>query len=102
MRIIKKSRIKEYWEKYPDAEASLITWTKFIENQTWNSPTELSASSIFRPDPVKNLVVFNIGSNKYRLITYIDYTNQIIFIRDFLTHAEYEKNKWKNDAWFNS
>ncbi len=25
-----------------------------------------------------------------------------IYIRDFLTHAEYDTDKWKNDEWFNS
>jgi mRNA interferase HigB len=25
-----------------------------------------------------------------------------IYIREFLTHAEYDKDKWKNDEWFDS
>lgn len=41
-------------------------------------------------DLVGNFIVFNIGGNNYRLITYLDYRFQIIFIRAVLTHAEYE------------
>ena len=48
-------------------------------------------------DSVGNFTVFNIGGNKYRLITYINYQQQLIFIRDILTHAEYNKENWKND-----
>lgn len=45
-------------------------------------------------------VIFNIGGNNYRLITFVDYEYQIVFIRNVLTHAEYDKENWKNDEWF--
>ncbi|MGF1672989.1 MAG: type II toxin-antitoxin system HigB family toxin [Rivularia sp. (in: cyanobacteria)] len=78
------------------------TWTKIAESQTWNSFNDIKENFLFLPDKVKNFVVFNIGGNNYRLIVYIDYQKRIIFIRDFLTHAEYDKDKWKNDEWFDS
>ena len=53
-------------------------------------------------DLVGNFTVFNISGNNYRLITYIDYQAQIIFIRDVLIHADYDKENWKNDDWFNN
>lgn len=53
-------------------------------------------------DLVGNFTVFNISGNNYRLITYIDYQAQIIFIRDVLIHADYDKENWKNDNWFNN
>ncbi len=54
------------------------------------------------PDQVKNFVIFDIGGNQYRLITCINYKWKAIYIRDFLTHAEYDKDKWKKDDWFDS
>ena len=53
-------------------------------------------------DLVANFTVFNISGNNYRLITYIDSQAQIIFIRDVLIHADYDKENWKNDNWFNN
>jgi mRNA interferase HigB len=48
-------------------------------------------------DIVQNFTVFDIGGNKYRLITYIDYKKNKIFIRNILTHTEYDKEQWKKD-----
>ncbi|WP_287293528.1 type II toxin-antitoxin system HigB family toxin [Moorena sp. SIO2C4] len=39
---------------------------------------------------------------KFTHPTYIDYQAQIIFIRAILTHADYDKEKCKNDNWFNN
>lgn len=51
-------------------------------------------------DAVGNLTVFNIGGNRYRLITCIDYRYRKIFIRAILTHAEYDREGWKRDPWY--
>lgn len=51
-------------------------------------------------DLVGRLTVFNIGGNKYRLIVRIEYQRQEVYIRNFFTHAEYDKEGWKNDEWF--
>lgn len=39
--------------------------------------------------------MFNIKGNKFRLITEISYRYQRLYIRDVLTHAEYDQEKWK-------
>ncbi len=46
-------------------------------------------------DAVDAFTVFNIGGNKYRLISVIRYRWQIAYIRQILTHAEYDKGRWK-------
>jgi len=45
-------------------------------------------------------VLDNIKGNRYRLIVGIDYKKQIIFIKYVLTHAEYDKEAWKNDPYY--
>ena len=51
-------------------------------------------------DRVGNFTVFNIKGNNYRLITSIIYSAQRIYIKYVLTHAQYDKDKWKNDPYF--
>ena len=36
-----------------------------------------------------------VGGNKYRLIAAIHYNRRRVYIRHVLTHAEYDKGKWK-------
>ncbi|MGA9055800.1 MAG: type II toxin-antitoxin system HigB family toxin [Terriglobia bacterium] len=38
--------------------------------------------------------VLNIGGNKFRLIATIKYKWQVVYIRQILTHAEYDEGVW--------
>ncbi|MGG6241915.1 type II toxin-antitoxin system HigB family toxin [Nodosilinea sp. AN01ver1] len=99
MHIITRARLAAFWEKHPDSKTSLLLWYKLTLTVRWQNLTEVRR--VFpTADPVGNLTVFNIGGNKYRLITLIDYTYQKVFIRNVLTHAEYDKNNWKKDNWY--
>lgn len=101
MRVISRKALKEFWEKHSNAQSSLLTWYTRISNcefRTFNELRQVFPSA----DLVGNLIVFNIGGNNYRLIIYPDYESQLIFVRAVLTHAEYDKETWKNDDWFES
>lgn len=99
MRIISRRRLREYWGKHSRAKSSLTLWYERVAKANFQGFNDLQ--NIFTSaDLVGNFTVFNIGGNNYRLITYIDYEAKIIFIRDVLTHAEYDKENWKNDEWF--
>ncbi len=99
MHIITRSRLVEFWEKYSNAETSLRTWYKLTSLAQWQNFIELR--EVFpSADQVGNLTVFNIGGNKYRLIVLVDYIYQKVFIRHVLTHAEYDKEEWKDDSWY--
>ena len=47
-------------------------------------------------DKVGDLVVFNIGGNKYRLVAYVQFERQIVYVKAVMTHAEYDKGDWKS------
>jgi len=71
----------------PAARLSALATTTFVV-----SPRE--------PRPCRgcrcnDLTVFNIGGNKFRLITAIHYNRHKIFIRAVLTHTEYTHGTWK-------
>jgi mRNA interferase HigB len=99
MRIITKRRLADFYTIHADAKKNLLTWAKTIRIATWQNLVELR-EAFPSADLVSNFTVFNIGGNKYRLIVYIDYEDQIIFIRHILTHAEYDKDDWKDDDWY--
>jgi len=93
--------LREFWEKHSTARDSLLLWYDRISKSSVENFAQLR--QLFpSADVVKNFTVFNIGGNNYRLITYIDYQAQMIFIRAVLTHADYDKENWKNDNWFHN
>ena len=99
MRIISRRKLREFWEQHADAQTSLLLWYQRTIDAKWRNLADLR--HVFpSADIVGNFTVFNIGGNKYRLITFIDYESQIVFTRYVLTHAEYDKDTWKNDDWF--
>ncbi len=101
MRVISKKKLREFWEKHSISKKGLLLWYERVSDEKFDNLKDLR--QVFASaDLVGNFTVFNIGGNKYRLITYIDYEYQIAFIRAVLTHAEYDKDTWKDDDWFKS
>ena len=39
--------------------------------------------------------IFDAGGNKVRLIALVDFKKQLVQITGLMTHAEYDKGKWK-------
>jgi mRNA interferase HigB len=46
-------------------------------------------------DAVGKWTVFNIKGNEFRLIAEINYRSRRLYVRHVLTHAEYDREKWK-------
>jgi mRNA interferase HigB len=51
-------------------------------------------------EAVGDFTVFNIKGNSCRLIVSIDCEAQIIYVKYFLTHAEYDKDDWKRNPFY--
>ena len=99
MRVISGRALREFWEKHSNAKSGLLLWYQRISKGEFTNFNELRR--IFSSaDVVGNFVVFNIGGNNYRLIAHIDYETRMLFVRAILTHAEYDKENWKNDDWY--
>ena len=94
MRIIKRGALVHFWQRHPDAQASLESWYAVVRQARWKTPAELK--QVYRTaDLVGRRTVFNIAGNKYRLIARVNYQTQRVFVLYLLTHAEYDKGAWK-------
>jgi len=98
-RVISLKRLREFWDEHPDAETPLKDWYRVAKHAEWKSIHDVRktypAADAVEADSGTTMAVFNIGGNKYRLITNIWYEGQQVYIKMVLTHAEYSKNKWK-------
>ena len=92
-------RLEDFARSHPDARGPLDAWATVVRAVTWRNLLE-ARRTYSHADPVvtergTKVTVFNVGGNKYRLIAAIDYKLGIVNVRAVLTHAEYDKAKWK-------
>jgi mRNA interferase HigB len=99
MRVIKRSTLATYWQKHPDAQTPLRQWLDATRAAEWRSIVEVRGTfphaDAVEVESGHVVTVFNIGGNDYRLVVSIKYRWGMVYIRDFLTHAEYDKDSWK-------
>ena len=95
MHVISKRALKEFWAKHPGSERPLEVWFRAIRRSSYKTWNELRGT-FPTADKVGDKVVFNIGGNKYRLITVIHFNRGKVFVRDVLTHKEYDEGRWKH------
>lgn len=94
MRVVGVEVLAEYAKSHMDTKEALATWLVVARDSTWSNIFDVR-KTYPQADFVKPFTVFNIKGNRYRLITLIDFEQNIIFIENCLTHAEYDKDKWK-------
>ena len=100
MHIISYKKIREFCGKHTAAVRPLNHWYRIVKHEEFKMFTDIK--QLFpSADKVGNFVIFNIGGNKYRLMAFIHYRMNRLFIRHIMTHKEYDKGKWKEDKWFN-
>lgn len=96
MHIISKPPLVAFWTKHADAKLPLEAWIRVMSNTDFRDFNDLKAT-FGAADYVAPLTVFDIGGNKYRLITSIHYNRHKVYVRHVLTHAEYDTGKWKEN-----
>ena len=101
MRIISKARLRRFGDApgREDAEGPLRAWythvsKKYSAWQAWADVKVVFGTASL----VGNCVVFNVGGNKYRLVTRILYSSQKVFVLEVMTLEEYDLDRWKDEC----
>ncbi len=105
MNVISRKKLRAFYEATGERRqhtAAFDDWFKLTRKAHWQNFRD--AKALFGQTDVardtaskKTATIFDIGGNKFRIVTLIDYTRQTVFITHVLTHKEYDKNKWKDD-----
>jgi mRNA interferase HigB len=93
MRVITLKRIQDFYRKHPESQPALSAWYKIAKETQFDSPADLQRA-FPQVDYVAGFYVFNIGRS-YRLIVAAKFRAKLLYVRHVLTHAEYDKGKWK-------
>lgn len=94
MRIIARRTLCEMARRHGDCQQRCEEWYHTARKATWRSLVDVRAVYP-HADLIGDKTVFNIKGNDYRLITYINYRINTLFIKELLTHAEYDRGDWK-------
>lgn len=101
MRIVKEKFLRDAAARYPKAARYLAAWVLIVRAAAWRNLTEVRAAypnaDIVFVSSKKPVIVFNVCGNTYRLIVAIHFDSQIAYTLRFLTHAEYSKDRWKDE-----
>jgi mRNA interferase HigB len=101
VRIVKEAFLKSAAEAHPRADSRLEEWVAAMKSGEFRNPVELKRT-FPSVDPVvvksgRTVYVFNIRRNEFRLIVAVHFNRQIVFALRFLTHAEYDLQRWKQE-----
>ena len=89
------NKIDEAIAEHKEWEASLASWKRITEGANHRNPVDVR-KTLRNADPVGSCVVFDIANNRARLISRIAYALQTVVVLYVISHAEYDKERWKN------
>lgn len=104
MNVIKRPSLQRFWERRGHAAAKepMTEWYKLSRRARWRTFQDVRATfghtDVAKFDNGKTATIFDIGGNKYRIITMIDYKRQVVLITHVLTHKEYDSGAWKRQG----
>lgn len=99
MRIIKEAFLVAAGRAHPPTARHLEAWRKTVKAATWRHLVDVRRSypdtDAVKVRSGRQVLVFNIRRNDYRLIVAAHFNRQIAYTLRFMTHAEYSKDLWK-------
>ncbi|WP_425609290.1 type II toxin-antitoxin system HigB family toxin [Thalassobacterium maritimum] len=102
MRVITKVRLLELAAAHADSVPTVKQWLSTVESALWSNFSDIrktyNSADILRLNSGRTVYIFNLRSD--RLIAAIHFTPASpsrgrVYVREFLTHAAYDKNTWK-------
>ena len=94
--ISKRGLMKLADSKRVDSEtrSELDAWFRRARAAAWRNLGHVRDDFPFA-DQVGSALVFNIRHNRYRLIAFVVYRKQKLYVKAVLTHKEYDREDWK-------
>jgi len=101
MNVIKRKPLVAFWTRHAHATGALDRWFRISRKARWrtfeDTKTSFPATDVYRTKSGRTATIFDVGGNKYRVVALIDYVRQTVLVTHVLTHAEYDREKWKGE-----
>ncbi len=105
MNVISRRKLREFYDGKPERirhSGAFENWFKLPRLASWQSFQDVKAmfgqKDVARDTKSKRTAtIFDIGGNKYRIVSLIDYRRQTVLITHVMDHKEYDQNSGKNE-----
>ncbi len=98
MQIINRVELDKFKRKHPQSRVPLNNWENIMSNTEYLDLNALRKTFAKKVDYTSSgYIIFDIGGNKFRLITVMDYSFRAVDIRVVWTHNEYSSPKNMKD-----
>ena len=99
-RIIKEAFLVAAGREHPPAARQWDAWRKFVKAAAWRNRVDVQRAypdtDAVKVRSGRQVLVFNIRRNDYRLIVAAHFNCQIVYTLRFRTHAEYHQDRGKD------
>lgn len=94
MKIAGRELLDAFCAKHTDAKNWIGNWVEQAEQAAWQAPQDIKSRFATASFLGKNLVIFNVKGNEYRLEVMCAYRSGVLVIKWIGTHAAYtDRNK---------
>lgn len=91
MRIISKTALVSFYQTHQEAKDRLEAWYRACKACNAKNHIELKQTFQTADYVPEKYTIFDVGGNNYRIVAVIHYDKQMVYIREVLTHAQYDK-----------
>ena len=93
LHVISRQPFNEAMLQFPNSAGALVYLLSVLEKETFSSPDEMRRQlpSLDNFRYRNKWWVIDVSGNTLRLIAYIDYRLQKVFVKHIVTHADYDK-----------
>ena len=89
MRVVGRENLSDFMRKHPRARSPIRSWLAEASEADWAEPMDVK-ERYAHVSAVNDHYVFNIGGNKFRLDTRINFDSKTVLVLRIGTHEQYE------------
>lgn len=93
MRVVSRAPFRDAGNNYPNDADALDRTYRALKSGTFQTPEELRKifPSLDNFKYKSRWWVIDIGGNNLRLIAFIDFVSQLLYVKHIATHSEYDR-----------
>lgn len=94
MRVISKKGLEAKIARHTECARQVRAWYSVVRKLRWSCLDDVR-KHFQSADQVGPLLIFNLRGNRFGLIVRVSWQTERLFVKELLTHAEYDRKEWR-------